>query len=59
MAVPKKKLSRSRTHKRRSMWKLTAPQWVECPRCHQDRLPHHVCPHCGYYNGRIVVQHDA
>ncbi|AEW05903.1 50S ribosomal protein L32 [Sulfobacillus acidophilus DSM 10332] len=58
MAVPKHKLSRSRTRKRRSQWKLSAPNWVECPRCHQDRLPHHVCPHCGYYNGRIVVQHQ-
>ncbi|MCL6562704.1 MAG: 50S ribosomal protein L32 [Firmicutes bacterium] len=58
MAVPKHKLSRSRTRKRRSTWKLTAPQWVECPRCHQDRMPHRVCPHCGYYAGRIVINFE-
>jgi large subunit ribosomal protein L32 len=59
MAVPKKKHSKSRKNKRRSTWKLTAPQYISCPRCHQDRMPHHVCPHCGYYNGRIVIDHEA
>ena len=59
MAVPKRKTPKSRTRTRRSTWKLTAPQWVECSRCHGDRMPHHVCPHCGFYDGRIVVNHDA
>lgn len=59
MAVPKKKHSKSRKNKRRSTWKLTAPQYVTCTRCHMDRMPHHVCPHCGFYDGRIVVEHEA
>jgi hypothetical protein len=20
------------------------------------KLPHHVCPNCGYYNGRLAIQ---
>jgi large subunit ribosomal protein L32 len=26
-----------------------------CPNCKKIRLPHRVCPHCGYYNGKPVV----
>ena len=28
------------------------PQLEECPHCHETKLPHHVCPNCGYYQGR-------
>ncbi|MCL4426232.1 MAG: 50S ribosomal protein L32 [Firmicutes bacterium] len=55
MAVPKRKMSKSRRDKRRANWKLTAPNLVPCPQCHQPKLPHHVCPNCGYYDGREVV----
>lgn len=55
MAVPKKKTSKSRRDKRRTHQKLTLPGMVECPRCHEPRLPHRVCPNCGYYKGRQVI----
>jgi len=55
MAVPKRKMSKSRRDKRRANWKLTAPHLVPCPQCHQPKLPHHVCPNCGYYDGREVI----
>jgi large subunit ribosomal protein L32 len=28
---------------------------AECPHCHESKLPHRVCPHCGYYNGMEIV----
>ncbi|HHE51833.1 MAG TPA: 50S ribosomal protein L32, partial [Candidatus Acetothermia bacterium] len=28
---------------------------MECPHCHELKLPHRVCPHCGYYNGMEIV----
>jgi large subunit ribosomal protein L32 len=59
MAVPKKKHSKSRKNKRRSQWVLTAPQLTLCPHCHQERASHRVCPHCGYYGGRLIIDHDA
>jgi len=31
------------------------PSAVECPHCHELKLPHRVCPHCGYYNGMEIV----
>jgi large subunit ribosomal protein L32 len=24
----------------------------ECAKCHQPKLPHRVCPHCGTYRNR-------
>jgi large subunit ribosomal protein L32 len=26
-----------------------------CPHCHQLRLPHRVCPACGYYGDKVVT----
>ncbi|MBR4642256.1 MAG: 50S ribosomal protein L32 [Selenomonadaceae bacterium] len=58
MAAPKRKLSKSRRDRRRANWKLEAPNYVKCPRCHEPKLPHHVCPECGYYDGRAVIETD-
>jgi large subunit ribosomal protein L32 len=55
MAVPKQKQSHSRTNKRRSQHKAQAPTVNSCPQCHSPRLPHRVCPECGFYGGRRVV----
>jgi large subunit ribosomal protein L32 len=55
MAVPKKRTSRTRRDKRRATHGISAPRLNECPRCHSPRLPHRVCPTCGTYKGREVV----
>jgi len=56
MAVPKRKISKSRRDKRRaSTTKMTAPNFVECPQCHEIKMPHRICPSCNYYNGQEVV----
>ncbi|MBT9167117.1 MAG: 50S ribosomal protein L32 [Syntrophomonadaceae bacterium] len=56
MAVPKRKTSKARKHKRRTHWKLAVPGLVPCPQCHEAKLPHRVCVHCGYYKGREAVK---
>lgn len=56
MAVPKRKTSKARQGSRSSNWKLTAPGLAECPRCHQPKRPHHMCPNCGYYRGREIKE---
>lgn len=56
MAVPKNKTSKARRDKRRANWKLTAPELVECPQCHALKMPHRVCPTCGYYKGKEVIK---
>jgi large subunit ribosomal protein L32 len=28
---------------------------VQCGQCGEMRLPHTVCPNCGYYQGREII----
>lgn len=57
MAVPKKRVSRARRDKRRSsVWKLSAPAFSKCTQCGELKMPHRVCPLCGYYKGREVIK---
>ncbi|NMB24707.1 MAG: 50S ribosomal protein L32 [Firmicutes bacterium] len=58
MAVPKRRHSKARTRKRRASWNIEIPGTVECPQCHEPRLPHRVCRNCGYYKGRRVLAVD-
>ncbi len=55
MAVPKKKTSPSRAGMRRSHQALSKEAHVECGNCGELKRPHHVCSHCGHYDGREVV----
>ena len=56
MALPKRKHSKSRRDKRRSMnSKLFAANLAVCANCKKPILPHMVCMHCGYYKGKPVV----
>jgi large subunit ribosomal protein L32 len=55
MANPKNRTSRTRKRLRRANWKLTIPSIGACPQCHEAKLPHQVCPNCGYYKDREVI----
>lgn len=55
-ALPKRKLGKSRKGRRRSHNALTARNLVSCPKCHELRLPHQVCPSCGSYKGIDVIE---
>ena len=56
MAVPKRKTSKQRRDKRRaSSYQLPKTTVVECPNCHESKLPHRICPKCGYYDGKEVI----
>jgi large subunit ribosomal protein L32 len=59
MAVPKKKVSKSKRNMRRAHHRLRPVNAVECPNCGEFKLPHHICQACGYYNGREVVARVA
>lgn len=54
MAHPKRKHSKTRRDKRRTHWKLKAPSVIGCSNCGQPKLPHKVCPNCGFYASRQV-----
>ena len=53
MAVPKRKTGRARYNARRSENdKISAPSRSVCPQCGETKLPHRVCPNCGFYRNR-------
>ena len=56
MANPRRKISRSKRDKRRASWsaKLKSSNLSECDNCNEMKLPHLVCPHCGYYKGKAI-----
>ncbi len=56
MAVPKRKTSKSKRDKRRTHQKITGPGLSTCPQCSELKLPHHMCPSCGTYKGRTVIE---
>lgn len=56
MANPKRRHSRARRNRRRSHDALTSRNLAECTNCHEPKMPHRICPHCGYYKGRAVIE---
>jgi large subunit ribosomal protein L32 len=56
MAVPKRRLSKSRQNSRRANWDvIKAPTLSNCANCGAPVRPHHVCAQCGQYRGRAVL----
>lgn len=58
MALPKRKMSKMKSRKRRTHYKAALPTVVRCPQCDELKVPHHVCPSCGTYRGRQVLSID-
>lgn len=57
MAVPKRRVSKTRRDKRRSShWKLSLPGLIKCENCGAARLSHRACKSCGYYDGKQVIK---
>ncbi len=59
MAVPKGKISKARKHSRRANWRLHIPGMIKCAQCGEYKMPHRICPACGYYNGKEIVKKEA
>ena len=55
MAVPQRRISKTRKRMRRTHFKLSVEGLVTCPNCGEMIKPHRVCPKCGYYKGKNVV----
>ena len=59
MGLTKRRFSKARTASRRARFKAQMVTLVDCPQCHARMVPHHMCPACGYYAGRQVVEVKA
>ena len=51
MALPKRKISKSKKRMRRSHHALRQRTLTECGNCGELRRSHSLCPSCGYYKG--------
>ena len=58
MANPKRKISRSKRDMRRANWfsSMKSVQLSTCSNCGAKKMPHRVCPECGYYKGESIIQ---
>ena len=59
MPNPKRRHSKTRTSTRRAHDALKRTVLAECPNCHEPKLPHRACPHCGQYKGRAIIEVEA
>ena len=59
MAVPKRKQSNSRTGMRRAHDAKKPRQLMFCKKCNYAVPTHSICPKCGYYMGRTVVDMES
>ncbi len=56
MALQKFKSSKARSRSRRAQYlKIPKPNIIPCPNCGGKKLPHRVCPDCGFYKGKKVI----
>jgi large subunit ribosomal protein L32 len=56
MAVPFRKVSKTRGRKRRTHYKITANSTIACPKCNSEIRAHRICPNCGTYKNKEVLQ---
>ncbi|RJP24333.1 MAG: 50S ribosomal protein L32 [Candidatus Omnitrophota bacterium] len=55
MAHPKHRKSKSKNRMKRSHHALQIPNLTECPNCRNAKMPHRICPNCGYYRDAEIV----
>lgn len=56
MAVPQRRISKTRKRLRRTHFKLEVSGLVTCPNCGEMIKSHRVCPKCGYYAGKQTLK---
>lgn len=56
MAVPFRKVSKTRKRMRRSHNAIEANATTKCSECGATIRPHRVCKECGSYKGKKVIE---
>jgi len=49
------RVTKGHTGNRRSHHHLKTPRLSKCANCGADHLRHKMCPECGYYRGKLIV----
>lgn len=56
MPNPKRRHSKQRGRLRRTFYKVKTNSLSKCAQCGKAKLPHRICPFCGYYKGQAQVE---
>ena len=56
MAVPKRLIYYFKYRMWRYLHSAPVPTLAPCPKCGEMRVPHRVCPNCGYYKGERRIE---
>jgi len=61
MPNPKRRHSKKRGRLRRTHYKVRARNLSKCDQCGKPKLPHRICPFCGYYKKkeRVIIMSVA
>ncbi len=55
MALPKQRHTLKRRDRARKELEMTLTQIKKCEKCGSDALSHRICPTCGTYKGRVMI----
>lgn len=55
MALPKQRHTRHRRDRARKQYDVQLVNTQECPKCKARILSHRVCPTCGHYKGKEMI----
>lgn len=55
MAVPFRRISKTRKRKRRTHFKISLPGITKCSECGEVIKTHRACSACGHYKGKEVI----
>ncbi len=55
MSVAKQRHTKARRDRARVQFQLKPKKLIVCPKCKAKILPHIVCPKCGYYKGKEMI----
>ncbi|MDI6778519.1 MAG: 50S ribosomal protein L32 [Patescibacteria group bacterium] len=55
MSVPKQRHTKGRRNRRRANIKIVSKKFVSCSHCSKEIMKHKICPYCGYYKGKEVI----
>jgi large subunit ribosomal protein L32 len=56
MAVPFRRVSKTRKRMHRTHYKIDEVQTTKCSNCGAIIKPHRVCLECGFYKGKLVLE---
>jgi len=58
MAVPRNRTSNAKKNSRSSHSALKSKSLSKCSNCGKTKMPHRICPFCGFYANRVVISQE-